>query len=352
MRIEQHIVAAWAGRISEKVVGEAIADLERMKGQGGEMLSGDSGLKSVWEEICVQVQGEQSFFWNFYVETMESLLSGSVELLDQDSRLALWTTTDAGWDYVYDHRDEDEGVDDVPVLSDEIVTKLMESLLQAAADFENPRVTKFLERHEYGYDELEDDESDEDDGIEDDEISEEPQGKTGSDRDEHVFDLRPGVRDPIFFVLSRQQIERMEIDESLVFLRSLLPPNRPGDIWALKGRISLAVDGYDHDPRELFEIPEVCQYLRAIDDLWPFWFFFFSQADESLTVLAMCLASAIEVNPGEAYVDPERIRRILERGFSAVNRLFDTYDFDPAENLALTTGVLRLLSNGADLERD
>lgn len=352
MRIEQHIVAAWAGRIKDKVVGEAVAELERMKGQGGEMLSGDSGLKSVWEEICVQVQGEQSFFWNFYVETMESLLAGCVELLDQDSRLALWTTTDAGWDYVYDHRDEDEGVEDVPVLSDEIVAKLMESLLQAAADFENPRVTKFLERHEYGYDELEDDESDEDDSIEDDEISEEPQGKTGPERAERVFDLRPGVRDPIFFVVSRQQIERMEIDESLEFLRSLLPPNRPGDVWALKGRISLMVDGYDHDPRELFEIPEVCQYLRAIDDLWPFWFFFFSQADESLTVLAMCLASAIEVNPGEAYVDPEGMRSFLERGFSAVNRLFDTYDFAPAENLALSTGVLRLLSNGADLERD
>lgn len=349
MRIEQHIVAAWAGRLRDKVVTDAIAELERMNGQGGEMLSGDSGLKTVWEEISVQVQGEQSFFWNFYVETMEGVLAGCVELLDQDSRLALWTTTEAGWDYVYDHRDENEGVEDVPVVSDEIVAKLMESLLEAAADFENPRVEKFLARHEYGYDELEDDdeESDED---EDEETSAEPQGMRGTDPDNLAFDLRPGIMDPIFFVISRQQIERMDIDDAFDFLISLMPSGPPEAVWALKGRIYLMVDGYDHDPRELFEIPEVCQFLRAIDGLWPYWFFFFSQADESLTVLAMCIASAIEVNPGEAYVDPEGMRRFLASGFAALNHLFDTYDFPPSEKLALSTGVLRLLSNGADLE--
>lgn len=345
MRIEQHIVSVWAGRIRDKVVDDAVAELERMNGQGGEMLSGGSGLKTVWEEICVQVQGEQSYFWNFYLETMEGVLSGCVELLDPDSRLALWTATDAGWDYVYDHRDENEGVDDVPVMSDEIVSKLMESLLEAAADFENLRVEKFLARYEYGYDELEDEEPDEDE-----ETPEESPESIGPDPEGLVFDLRPSVKDPIYFVITRQQIEGLDINSSLGFLRSLMPADKPQNVWALKGRISLMVDGYDHDPRKLFEIPEVCQYLRAIDDLWPFWFFFFSQADESLTILAMCLSSAIEVNPGEAYVPPDGMKRFLERGFAGVNRVFDTYGFPPAENLALSTGVLWMFSGGTNLE--
>ena len=87
MRIEQHIVAAWAKQLSDKLLKESISALEQM--DSSEMLSGDdSGLKNVWEEICVQVQDEQSFFWDTYVETMESLLSGYVELLDRDARLS------------------------------------------------------------------------------------------------------------------------------------------------------------------------------------------------------------------------------------------------------------------------
>ena len=81
MRIEQHIVAAWAKQLSDKLLKESIADLEQM--DSSELLSGDdSGLKNVWEEICVQVQDEQSFFWETYVETMESLLAGYVETME------------------------------------------------------------------------------------------------------------------------------------------------------------------------------------------------------------------------------------------------------------------------------
>ena len=73
MRIEQHIVAAWATQLTDKIIHDAINTLTEMDSTA--MLSGDSGLKNVWEEVCVQVQDEQSFFWDTYVETMESLLA-------------------------------------------------------------------------------------------------------------------------------------------------------------------------------------------------------------------------------------------------------------------------------------
>lgn len=356
MRIEQHIVAAWAGRIRDKIIEDAVAGLERMTGSGGEMLSGDSGLKTVWEEICVQVQGEESFFWNTYVETMEGVLGGYVELLDRDSQLALWTDTNEGWDYVYDHRDENAGVDDVPLSTQDIVAKLIEVLLSEAADFENRRIEKHLARHEDGYDELEDEDEIEEEAQDDEDpfVKTEPD-TAGAVAGKPVFDLRPGVTEPILFVISRQQVEDLDIDGPFDFLISLMPadpPDSPEAVWARKGRVSLIIAGYDSDPRELFEIPEVCRYLKALDDLWSFWFFFFSQADESLVVLAMCLASAIEVEPGKAYVDPEGMRRFLERGFSGIKHVFDTYGFPPGENLALSTEILRMFSAGADLERE
>jgi len=349
MRIEQHIVSAWATQLADKIIKDAIHALTEMDSTA--MLSGDSGLKNVWEEVCVQVQDEQSFFWDMYVETMESLLAGYVDLLDRDARLALWTSTDEGWSYLFDHRDEEEGVDDVPVTAEEIVLKLHDQLLSAAADFENPRIAKFIARHEDGYDELED-EDDDGQGDEDDDTSGSTEDDVSDDESEsqqtstnRLFDLRPGVTDPVYFVISRQQVETFELESSLDFLRSLVPTKHPEHAWAHKGRLSLVISGYDADPRELFEIPEVCRYLRELDKHWPFWLFFLNQVDESIKVVAMCLASTVEVVPGAAHIDPSGLEQFMKRAFAAVDHLFENYGFPESENEALSERVMAIFVN-------
>lgn len=343
MRIEQHLVAAWASQLSDKLIKDAIQSLEAMDSQ--EMLSGDSGLKNVWEEICVQVQDEQSFFWETYVETIESLLAGYVEMLDANARLALWTLTESGQDYIDDCQTDDEAGLDIPVDADEIVSMLKDGLLSAAANHESRSISRFLQRHEDGFDELEDDEEDDSEDDEDggeDDVDREP---GHSDASAPHFDLRPGLSDPVVFVISRQQVEELDLDESLDFLHSLVSTAHPDHAWAYKGRLSLVISGYDTDPRELFEIPEVCRYLRALDEQWPFWLFFFNQVDDSIKLIALCLASSIEIVPGAAHIDPDGLRRFMERAFTAVNYLFESYGFPDSENEALSMEVSRLFAN-------
>jgi len=350
MRIEQHIVAAWAKLLSETLVKEAIAALEQMDANA--MLSGDdSGLKNVWEEVCVQLQYEESIFWDTYLETMEDLLAGLVAILDKDARMALWAVTEDGWDYVYDHRDLDEGVEDVPVSDDAIVSKVKDELLIAAANYTNPNIQKFLARHEDGYDELDDDdENDENDGEEE---SDSGSHLEQADQPNRFFDLRPAVVEPVVFVISRQQVDRVDIESSLGFLRNLIPSDQPDHIWANKGRLSLVISGYDTDPRELYEIPEVCRYMRLLDAEWPFWLFFLNQVDESIKVVATCVASTIEVAPGAVQVDSLGLTQFLERGFAGVNFIFDTYSFPEAENEVLSKGVSQILENSMiDPDRD
>lgn len=339
MRIEQHLAAAWASQLSETSIKDAIQSLEEMDSQ--EMLSGDSGLKNVWEEVCVQVQDEQSFFWETYVETMEGLLAGFVELLDANARLALWTRTESGRDYIDDHQADDEAALDIPVDAVEIVAMLMDGLLSAAANHESPSISRFLQRHEDGFDELND--GDDEDDPEDDEDADREPGHL--DASTPHFDLRPGLSNPVVFVISRQQVEALDLDEPLEFLHSLVPTAHPHHAWAYKGRLSLVIAGYETDPRELFEIPEVCRYLRALDEQWPFWLFFFNQLDDSIKLIALCLASSIEVVPGAAHIDPDGLRRFLERGFTAVNYLFESYGFPETENETLSTELSRLFAN-------
>ena len=117
--------------------------------------------------------------------------------------------------------------------------------------------------------------------------------------------FRPAVMDPIYLVFSRDQVEAHDISEPLQVLRQLT--GNPENAVGACGRISLVIDGYNADPRELFEIPEVRRYIKAIDDLWPYWFFFLSQADDSIKIVESCLCDSIEVVPGVASIDTEQL---------------------------------------------
>jgi hypothetical protein len=57
--------------------------------------------------------------------------------------------------------------------------------------------------------------------------------------------------------------------------------------------------------------------------------------------------------PGAAHIDSEGLKHFLERGFAAVNYLFDTYGFPESENEVLSMGVTQILENSMiDPDRD
>lgn len=77
------------------------------------------------------------------------------------------------------------------------------------------------------------------------------------------------------------------------------------------------VDGYNDDPREIFEISEVRAFIKGLDAQWPYWFFFLSQADDSIKLLESCLCDTIEVIPGVASIDLDQMERALARHFGS-----------------------------------
>ena len=65
---ETRIVQALAESVCQHVSDKTIRALQGMT-DANMLLSGDdSGLINVWEEICVQLQNEESFYWDTYVE--------------------------------------------------------------------------------------------------------------------------------------------------------------------------------------------------------------------------------------------------------------------------------------------
>jgi len=86
----------------------------------------------------------------------------------------LWAVTEEGWDYIYDHHADAEGVAGVPLNTGDIVSKLAGEVLSAAADYESPSLYRYLwgeddpqydEDEDYEVDEDTDGESDDDDQV-------------------------------------------------------------------------------------------------------------------------------------------------------------------------------------------
>ena len=63
-------------------------------------LSGDdSELKNTWDEICVQVQGDQSFFWDAYKQCLNNTVAGALLDLEPYELEAVYLQTEEAWEW-------------------------------------------------------------------------------------------------------------------------------------------------------------------------------------------------------------------------------------------------------------
>jgi hypothetical protein len=170
---ESTIVQDLAESVCERVKTEVIRTLKGMEGG----LSGEeSGLGSVWEEICVQLQYEESVCWDTYDMTVRETVQFVVEELPPFEREALWLLTDEGSDWECD--DEEDRVS-YPICIPDIVRYVVEAVVYEEGRFSTaPNVLRYL-RHRFGYadeDETPNDKAndDEDESDEDEEAIEGP----------------------------------------------------------------------------------------------------------------------------------------------------------------------------------
>lgn len=87
-------------------------------------------------------------------------------------------------------------------------------------------------------------------------------------------------------------------------------------IVANRERLNFAWDGYDRDPRELFEIPEVVAYIEDLNKRWPYALYFLSREGHGLHAMYGCLTGARMVGApkgrtAQIAIDPERRRDLL-----------------------------------------
>ena len=155
------------------------------------------------------------------------------------------------------------------------------------------------------------------------------------------LDLRPGITEPVILMISRREVEAGDVASVVSRLKVFLATRE--DAWLYRGQMALVVDGYNNDPRELVDIPEVRTMLRQFEAAWPYWAFFFNQVDDSIKLLLSCAAGSRFLGRGAVEMDADQVAAALARGFDGMNTIFDRFGFPEGELEKMSDGLVEVL---------
>jgi len=96
-----------------------------------------------------------------------------------------------------------------------------------------------------------------------------------------------GDRELVIYEFSRTKIERGDFSHFLgAYGLDRLPTGRR--LRTMMDSMVFVVDGWNHDPREVYEIPEVRRFYRQFQAAWPYWFFFCNLDQDGLKPMVYC----------------------------------------------------------------
>jgi hypothetical protein len=146
-------------------------------------------------------------------------------------------------------------------------------------------------------------------------------------------------KDVIIFEISRKQVEDNDISEVLDFLDIL--SNDLEKSIAVMNKCYLLVSGYDDDSRELYEIKEVVDVIRKLDEQFPYWFFYLNNEPKykGLHLLMCCLCRYTKDANGGIYIDTEDLQKFLLKHFISMNELFKKFNLPQILNDQISTRI-------------
>lgn len=163
------------------------------------------------------------------------------------------------------------------------------------------------------------------------------------------------VEDLICYQFSRDRVEAGDAKDFLSrFGRYRVPAGRR--LADMMNSVSLFIDGYDDDPREIYAIPSVRRFYQQLWERWPYWLFFCNLDTENLMMMVMsCLPSLDSLKmKGQEVVkvacEPLELIRFVSGGFVPMNEMCERAGMSEPEIFNRTKAVFEYFSLPFDVE--
>ena len=155
----------------------------------------------------------------------------------------------------------------------------------------------------------------------------------------------PDTLDPLVIVVSRAEVDAMDTSAALTVLKRLF--ESPDIARAFVERVDIAFHGYDQSNQELFEIPEVRNFVCELDRQFPFWLFFLSKRHLGLQCLLFCFLPPFLTEAGRAKVFRERTYQLItNRWGPAMGQMCEYVGFSETQFNRLAERAMAYINNG------
>lgn len=128
---------------------------------------------------------------------------------------------------------------------------------------------------------------------------------------------------PVVIQISHQEVMQRAPQRVVEIINSFIPDLLERN----RNRVQLEVLGYGDDPRELYDIPEVRDYFRALHQIFPGMFYWLDTNPDGFAFILMglMLYSPIRIGGGQVTISPQDLQDYLMNGYIELNAFCDHY---------------------------
>ena len=134
------------------------------------------------------------------------------------------------------------------------------------------------------------------------------------------------MSDLILYQFSRDRVEAGDAKNFMSrFGDSSLPKGKK--LEAMMNSVALMIDGYNHDPREIYAIPEVRAFYKQLWEVWPYWLYFCNLDTENLMMMVMCCLESLDAlkvkgqSQVKVSISPLEVVQFISGGFVPMNEM-------------------------------
>lgn len=157
--------------------------------------------------------------------------------------------------------------------------------------------------------------------------------------------------DLLVLLITRDEIRRGTVGD--VVDRLMVLSDDSDNVVRYAQRLVVVIDGYNDDPRELTAIPEVVEFIRAIDREWSYWFHFLSTEHDSLMLVLHMLLHLAPVSRDDAPAsgkvfnafDPDELVRVVQRHLASMQLLHWEHGVSASRSESLSTAVMACIES-------
>ncbi len=141
--------------------------------------------------------------------------------------------------------------------------------------------------------------------------------------------------DFLTIIISKDQVDRNDISISNNILQQLITDVEFTNHF--RERIEVSFDGYDNTTKEIWEIPEVRNFVVELDSKFPYWLYFLTKNGGGLLAVLKCFLLPHLMPEADKQINGIRLKKYLDnRGFPAMNYACNIANISEAENITMT----------------